>query len=214
MNDIITDIKTLQEETLLNLKNSKANNTVRAYKSDFNDFGLFCTQNGFKSLPSDPKVVSLYLTYLSTKNFWISSYLTHGGSDIFYPILMWKILGVESIGAARSVFFFSILFVKLLTVLLSYQLTKISNLNTGSKILFFTIFTSILISMSHYNLQSDGRYFSSRDLYIILFLIFFIELFIHSKFRPFFIILISLIATISILLHIDIGIYINFVLKR
>ena len=42
MNDIITDIKALQEETLLNLQNSKANNTVRAYKSDFNDFGLFC----------------------------------------------------------------------------------------------------------------------------------------------------------------------------
>ena len=73
MNDIITDIKTLQEETLLNLKNSKANNTVRAYKSDFNDFGLFCTQNGFKSLPSDPKVVSLYLTYLSTKDFKMST---------------------------------------------------------------------------------------------------------------------------------------------
>ena len=34
MNKIITDIKALQEETLLNLKNSKANNTVRAYKSD------------------------------------------------------------------------------------------------------------------------------------------------------------------------------------
>ena len=34
MNDIITDIKALQEETLLNLQNSKANNTVRAYKSD------------------------------------------------------------------------------------------------------------------------------------------------------------------------------------
>ena len=73
MNDIITDIKALQEETLLNLKNSKANNTVRAYKSDFNDFGLFCTQNGFKSLPSDPKVVSLYLTYLSTKDFKMST---------------------------------------------------------------------------------------------------------------------------------------------
>ena len=41
MNDIITDIKALQEETLLNLKSSKANNTVRAYKSDFNDFGTF-----------------------------------------------------------------------------------------------------------------------------------------------------------------------------
>ena len=67
MNEIITDIKALQEETLLNLQNSKANNTVRAYKSDFNDFGVFCAQNGFKSLPSQPKIVSLYLTYLSTK---------------------------------------------------------------------------------------------------------------------------------------------------
>jgi len=68
MNDIITDIKALQEETLLNLQNSKANNTVRAYKSDFNDFELFCVQNGFKSLPSEPKIVSLYLTHLSTKD--------------------------------------------------------------------------------------------------------------------------------------------------
>ena len=68
MNDIITDIKALQEETLLNLQNSKANNTVRAYKSDFRDFELFCLQNGFKFLPSEPKIVSLYLTSLSTKN--------------------------------------------------------------------------------------------------------------------------------------------------
>ena len=68
MNDIITDIKALQEETLLNLQSSKATNTVRAYKSDFKDFGLFCAQNDFKALPSEPKIVSLYLTYLSTKD--------------------------------------------------------------------------------------------------------------------------------------------------
>ena len=73
MNDIITDIKALQQETLLNLKNSKADNTVRAYKSDFNDFSLFCTQNGFKTLPSEPKIVSLYLTHLSTKDAKIST---------------------------------------------------------------------------------------------------------------------------------------------
>ena len=73
MNNIITDIKALQEETLLNLKSSKANNTLRAYKSDFNDFGLFCVQNGFKSLPSEPKIVSLYLTYLSTKGIKMST---------------------------------------------------------------------------------------------------------------------------------------------
>jgi site-specific recombinase XerD len=73
MNDLITDIKALQEETLLNLQSSKAINTVRAYKSDFKDFGLFCAQNGFKSLPSEPKIVSLYLTYLSTKDAKMST---------------------------------------------------------------------------------------------------------------------------------------------
>ena len=73
MNNIITDIKALQEETLLNLQSSKANNTVRAYKSDFDDFRLFCAQNGFKALPSEPKIVSLYLTHLSTKNIKMST---------------------------------------------------------------------------------------------------------------------------------------------
>ena len=67
------DIKKLHEETLLNLKSSKANNTLRAYNSDFNDFELFCVKNGFKSLPSDPKIVSLYLTHLSTKDLKMST---------------------------------------------------------------------------------------------------------------------------------------------
>ena len=73
MYDIITDIKALQEETLINLQNSKAKNTVRAYKSDFDDFSLFCIKNSFKSLPSEPKVISLYLTYLSSNNAKIST---------------------------------------------------------------------------------------------------------------------------------------------
>ena len=34
MKDLVTDIKALKEETLKNLENSKARNTVRAYKSD------------------------------------------------------------------------------------------------------------------------------------------------------------------------------------
>jgi site-specific recombinase XerD len=73
MNNIISDLKALQEETLLNLKSSKAINTIRAYKSDYKDFGLFCAQNGFRSLPADPKTVSLYLTHLSTKDVKIST---------------------------------------------------------------------------------------------------------------------------------------------
>jgi len=73
MKNLITDIKALKEETILNLQNSKSNNTIRAYKSDFKDFGIFCSQNGFKCLPSEPNIVSLYLTHLSTKDAKIST---------------------------------------------------------------------------------------------------------------------------------------------
>ena len=68
MSDLINNIKLIKEETLLNLKSSKSENTVRAYKSDFQDFELFCVKNKFRSLPTDPKVVSLYITYLSANN--------------------------------------------------------------------------------------------------------------------------------------------------
>ena len=73
MNEVVSNIKALKEETLINLQSSKASNTVRAYKSDFNDFELFCIKNGFKSLPSEPKIISLYITYLSTKNAKMST---------------------------------------------------------------------------------------------------------------------------------------------
>ena len=73
MNELITDIKVLHEETLNNLRSSKANNTIRAYRSDFKDFGAFCVKNGFKSLPTEPKIVSLYITHLSIKDAKMST---------------------------------------------------------------------------------------------------------------------------------------------
>ena len=68
MSELTTDLKLLHEATLNNLKSSKANNTLRAYKSDFKDFSIFCTKHGFNSLPTEPKIVSLYLTHLSKKS--------------------------------------------------------------------------------------------------------------------------------------------------
>ena len=65
MNELVTDLKSLHEETLNNLKSSKAINTLRAYKSDFKNFGIFCAKHGLDSLPTEPKIVSLYLTHLS-----------------------------------------------------------------------------------------------------------------------------------------------------
>ena len=107
MNNLITDIKALQEETLLNLQNSKANNTVRAYKSDFNNFGLFCAQNGFKSLPSEPKIVSLYITHLSSNGIKMSTLKRRLVSigvihklkghylDTKHPVIIENIMGIK-----------------------------------------------------------------------------------------------------------------------
>ena len=72
MNELTTDLKSLHEATLNNLKSSKAINTLRAYKSDFKDFGAFCAKHGLNSLPTEPNTVSLYITYLS-KNSKIST---------------------------------------------------------------------------------------------------------------------------------------------
>ena len=107
MNNLITDLKALQEETLLNLQSSKAINTVRAYKSDFKDFGLFCAQNGFKSLPSEPKIVSLYLTHLSSRDSKMSTLKRRLVSigvihklkghylDTKHPIIIENIMGIK-----------------------------------------------------------------------------------------------------------------------
>jgi len=66
MSNIVTNVKNLELETIKNLKNSKAHNTLRAYQADFSDFSNFCKTNNFSSLPTDPKIVALYLTHLSS----------------------------------------------------------------------------------------------------------------------------------------------------
>ena len=71
--EVSTNIQKLEKETIINLEHSKAPNTIRAYQSDFNDFCLFCSKNSFKSMPTDPKIVSLYLTHLSTNEAKMST---------------------------------------------------------------------------------------------------------------------------------------------
>jgi site-specific recombinase XerD len=65
MNNLVTDLKSLEIETLRNLKNSKSSNTLRAYESDYRDFSSFCIKNNFQPLPTNPKILALYLTHLS-----------------------------------------------------------------------------------------------------------------------------------------------------
>ena len=70
MNDIITDIKALQEETLLNLQSSKANNTLRAYKSDLYALTVllaleFCKFNNVSSCKALMSVIISFIVITS-----------------------------------------------------------------------------------------------------------------------------------------------------
>ena len=106
MNNIITDIKKLELETIKNLRNSKSTNTLRAYQSDYNDFSLFCSKNGFQSMPTQPKILSLYLTHLASyskystlKRRLASISILHKTKgyyiDTKHPIIIENLMGIK-----------------------------------------------------------------------------------------------------------------------
>ena len=114
MNELTTDIKALHEETLNNLKTSKAINTLRAYRSDFRDFAGFCVKHGFKSMPSDPKIVSLYLTHLSKKSkistlrrrlvsIGVVHKLKGHYLDTKHPVIIENLMGIKRLKGSKQI---------------------------------------------------------------------------------------------------------------
>ena len=113
MNDLISNIKSLELETIKNLKNSKSENTLRAYQSDYNDFSLFCSKNGFKSMPTQPKILALYITHLSSfskystlKRRLASISILHKIKghyiDTKHPIIMENLMGIKRINGSNQ----------------------------------------------------------------------------------------------------------------
>ena len=106
MSNIVTNVKNLELETIKNLKNSKAHNTLRAYQADFSDFSNFCKTNNFSSLPTDPKIVALYLTHLSSSckfstlkrrlaSIKVIHKLKGNYIDIKHPIISENLMGIK-----------------------------------------------------------------------------------------------------------------------
>ena len=106
MKDLITDIKSLEIETIKNLRNSKSENTLRAYQSDYNDFSLFCSKNGLQAMPTQPKILALYITHLSSyskystlKRRLASISILHKTKghyiDTKHPIIMENLMGIK-----------------------------------------------------------------------------------------------------------------------
>ena len=113
MNDLIKDIKSLELETIKNLRNSKSANTLRAYQSDYNDFSLFCSKNGFQEMPTQPKILALYITHLSSyskystlKRRLASISILHKTKghyiDMKHPIIMENLMGIKRINGSNQ----------------------------------------------------------------------------------------------------------------
>ena len=106
MSNIVRDISSIEIETLDNIRSSKSINTLRAYKSDFNHFIEFCKKNNFKALPADPKIVSFYITHLSS-NSKVSTLKRRLASisvihkikghyiDIKHPLIIENLMGIQ-----------------------------------------------------------------------------------------------------------------------
>ena len=113
VNNLTKDLKGLEDETLKNLRNSKAQNTLRAYASDFRHFRDFCIDNNVKYLPSDPRIISLYLTKLaktskfSTLKRRIASIsVVHKMKghylDTKHPIIIENLLGIKRVKGSNQ----------------------------------------------------------------------------------------------------------------
>lgn len=106
MSNIVKDLSSIELETFDNIRSSKSINTIRAYKSDFNHFVNFCKKNNFKTLPADPKIVSFYITDLSStskvstlKRRLASISVIHKLKgyyiDIKHPLIIENLMGIQ-----------------------------------------------------------------------------------------------------------------------
>ena len=106
MSNIVKDLNSIEIETLDNIRSSKSKNTIRAYKSDFNHFIEFCKKNNLKFLPTEPKIVSFYLTHLSgiskvstLKRRLASISVIHKIKghyiDIKHPLIIENLMGIQ-----------------------------------------------------------------------------------------------------------------------
>jgi site-specific recombinase XerD len=106
MSNLVNDLSSIELETLNNIRSSKSVNTLRAYKSDFNHFMDFCKKNDFRPLPADPKIISFYITDLSS-NSKVSTLKRRLASisvihkikghyiDIKHPLIIENLMGIQ-----------------------------------------------------------------------------------------------------------------------
>ena len=72
-NKLPTYLEGVIEKTREYIQQAKADNTLRAYRSDWHDFETWCNNQGVNPLPAVPQVVALYITSLVEQGLKVST---------------------------------------------------------------------------------------------------------------------------------------------
>ncbi len=152
-----------------------------------------------------------YLTpafnFISGKGIWSSAFSSHGGADIFYAAIAWKIFKITSVGSVKIFMSLFVIVLKIISVFFIFKLINLSVLDNQFKKFFFVILSVFLINCSNFDFPMNYSIISYRDIYYLFFFIFLID-FIYFRSNTS-IYLISFISFLTPLLHIDTGIYLN-----
>ena len=141
--------------------------------------------------------------------YWSNSYVIIGiFQELFATSFTWKLLGLETIGAARFQVLILNLIFKISLLFLSYQITKKFILEENKKILSFLLLSFVMLSLSNFNIW-ETHLLLYRDLPLVLFLIFLVEVFDDKNFSNFFAFALGSLSVLSILWGLDRGAYLN-----
>ena len=141
--------------------------------------------------------------------YWSKSYITIGVfHELFATSFTWKLLGLETIGAARFKILILNLIFNISLLFLSYQITKKFVLEENKKILSFLLLSFVMLSLSNFNIW-ETHLLLYRDLPLVIFLIFLVEVFDDKNFSNFFAFALGSLSVLSILWGLDRGAYLN-----
>ena len=148
------------------------------------------------------------INYENYKGFWSKSFTIHGGRDLFIPVIILKLFETTNIAPVKFLYLSLILPLKFLSIILAYQISKITNLKKNFKIIIFVLSSLFLLSMSKYD---QNYYLSIRDIFVLVFFIFFIKILLQKKnYINNFLLVVT--ATCALFFHYDTGIYLILIL--
>ena len=153
------------------------------------------------------QLLSGALNYKLKESLWIGSYINTG---LFYDIIntkiFWSFFDIESIGAYRFAAF-SLNYVYLLfVIILTYKISSIFDFTQNLENLFFVCLTIFCL---YFYLVKCSNFPNYRDIFTIIFLICFINIFKDNKFKLFNYFIIGGLSISSLLWSLDRGIFLN-----